>query len=326
MATQGREEMFQKIMVFFAVVTAITAIFNLAASGDITIGDFGSDILPGQAIPNIEVPNIPGYSTNLTLTEQDYTASDGYDPNVTIIKGGWFALGPYWTQADGIGMTCTNIPILPPSTPAYLLIKGVLATDNIYSVTYTMNAPGQEFNTIIYRADPQDPGLYIKFDNDGAHLFGTMFVIEDYYYPGANNARTIKTEFNTLQKYIDLWIDGNYVYRFDKLKEDTKVIAKYPNTYYAGVTSYQTGVIVEKIETKIQRNAPDPGLLYSLGFDGLWNLLSGSLNAVISFGSLIAVSLGMTSNPAVPFWLWAIIGLPCVATNILIYLEMIRGN
>ena len=325
MATQGREEMFQKILVFFAVVTAITAIFNLAQSGAITIGNFGSDVLPGQAIPNLQVPDIPGYTTNSSITEQDYTLSTGYDLNTTIIKGGWFALGPYWTQADGIGMTCTNIPILPPSTPAFLLIKGVQATDNIYSVTYTMNAPGQEFNIIIYRADPQDPGLYIKFDSTGAHLFGTMFIIEEYYYPGANNAHTIKTEFNTVQKYIDLWIDGNYVFRFDELK-NTQTIAKYPNTFYAGVTSYQTGVIVEKIETKIIKDAPDPGLLYSLGFDNMWNLFAGTLNAVVSFGSLIAVSLGMTSNPAVPFWLWAIVGLPCVATTILIYLEMIRGN
>ena len=326
MATQGREEIFQKILVFFAVVTAITAIFNLAQSGDITMENFGSDVLPGQAVPNIDVPDLPGYTSNSSLTEQDYTLTDGFDLNTTIIKGGWFALGPYWTQSDGVGMTCTNIPILPPSTPAFLLIKGVLPTDNVYSVTYTTNSAGLEFNTIIYRADPQDPGLYIKFDSNGAHLFGTMFVIEDYYYPNANNARTIKTEFNTVQKYIDLWIDGTYVYRFEKLKEDPKVISKYPNTFYAGVTSYQTGVIVEKIETKIQRNSPDPGLLYSLGWDNLWNMFAGTLNAVVSFGSLIAVSLGMTSNPAVPFWLWAIVGLPCVATTILIYLEMIRGN
>jgi len=317
MSSQGREEMFWKIMVFFAVVTAITAIFNLSASGVMTIHTFGnSGVLPGQTVPNFQT--LPGYSENTILTEQDYTISTGYDLNTTIIKGGWIALGPLWTQADGIGMTCMNIPILPPFTPAYLLIKGAIATNNNYTVTYTVDAQGHEFNTIIYRSDPQDPGLFIQFDNDGAHLRDEMLAIENIYFTGANNAHTIKTEYNTLQQYIDLWLDGNYIDRFTRLNEASQKYAQYPNTIYAGVFSTQTGVIVEKIETKIQKQAPDPGLLYSLGFGDLINL-------IFVVGSLIGGAMGLTSNPAVPFWLWAIVGLPCVATLSFMYLEILRG-
>jgi|GEM_PF-4529275 len=316
--TQGREQMFFKILVFFAVVTAITAIFNLSQSGAMTIHNFGSsDVLPGQAVPNIQTPDLPGYSVNSSITEQNYMLSTGYDPNVTIIKGGWLALGPLWTQADGVGMTCTNTPLFPPFTQSSLLIKGVKATNNIYSVTYTIDSGGKEFYTIVYSSNPPNIGLFIRFDTTGLHIRDELTPLDDIFYQGANNAHIIRSDYNSVQKYVDIWLDGAYAGRFTKLSVGIPKNSPFPTNIYAGVSTYQTGVIVEKIETLIQPEAPTPGPL---------DILLASFNAIMSFASLIAVSLGMTTNPAVPFWLWAIVGLPCVATTILIYIEIIRGN
>lgn len=327
MASQGREEMFWKIMVFFAVVTAITAIFNLATSEVLTIHNFGDNgVLTGQVVPNFNLPNLPGNSNNSLFTEQDYTYASGYNLNTTIIAGGGISLGPLWTQADGIGMTLTNLPIFPPPpfSSSYLMIKGAIPTNNNYTVTYTMGSQGIDFNTIVYRTNPEDHGVFIKFDSTGAHLRNEIFNIEDIYYQGANNAHTIKTEFNTLQKSVDLWIDGNYIDRFYQLPGLAAQYQPYPDTFYAGVFSDQYNVVVEKIETKIQQQAvsDDPGLvgsiLYSLGLREMANMLKSLI-------SIFGAMLGLTSNPAVPFWLWAIVALPCVGTLYFMYIEIARG-
>jgi hypothetical protein len=50
------------------------------------------------------------------------------------------------------------------------------------------------------------------------------------------------------------------------------------------------------------------------------------LGSIVGFFKLLGTAVGISSNALFPFWLWAIIAAPSIATLIMIYYEMCRGN
>lgn len=335
MASQGREEYFHKIMVFFAVITAITAIFNLAASGDITLGNFGSGTLPGQV-----VVYGGGLTTQVVLTGQNFTSLNGYNPNISVPTTSIIGSYGTWVQSSS-GYTLTGSGFT--GDPA-ITIGGVQNSNGIYDVTYTYTNPGGDFfitpRTIYSSSGISNSNIRVNFENDGIHvktfsgsptnilgeLISIVYSPDYFFYPmtGADDAvtgGTVRSVYNDNEKSLTLYQNGNYLFTvtgFNDVKESDVALG----VYYAGIGSNELNFAVISV---LPAAGISPSSLNS--FQAASSDLIGSIiDAGATFLNLIAVCSGLTSNALVPFWLWAIIAIPCIATLVLIYLEMLRGN
>ncbi len=131
-----REQYFHKILIFFAVVTAITGIFNMVASGDITLGNLGTGTIPGQV-----VVYGGGITTQTILMGQNYTNSSGYDANISVPTTSIIGSYGTWVQSSA-GYTLTGSGLTGDPS---ITIGGVQSSNGIYDVTYTYTNPGGEF-------------------------------------------------------------------------------------------------------------------------------------------------------------------------------------
>jgi hypothetical protein len=316
MDTQGREQLFLKIMVFFAVVTAFTAIINLASSGAVTLGDMGSgnymQTLPGQVSPNIN----PGESGNsIQGTIQDYTTSTGYNQNFTKISTEFIA-GDTFIRYDGVGYLSVYTPISDPKL-AYLDLIGVTPVNNVYDVTYHVydqfsDAPFYVLYSGAETGSGFVVGSFVKFDTSGISLVDNRAIgtiLQSIPYPYANSGQTIETKFNPVDHTLEVSIDGNDAGTFTSVIGTGSV-----GLYNGGIAASKSGLQVHEIDSNfviiLSQQSVDTNILSSIA----------------GFFSMVGSMLGLTSNPLIPFWLWACMGIPCLSALVLIGIEVVRGD
>jgi hypothetical protein len=334
MPQTGREQLFMKILVFFAVITAITGVFNLCNANSLSLGDFGSSdymqTIPGQSVPNLGVASTAVTSSGSTFGTQDYTTSTGYNHNITKV-GSDLISGDTWTRSDGIGYESVYIPAsgLPL---AFIDLAGASPINNVYDVTYHIqNQFGNEpFYTLISGSEVgggQISGFYVGYDSNGIYAVN----INDVYnhlssssFPYASSGTTIQSLYDFQQGTVTIIIDGTTAGTLTGLSyggtSAGSGAASNSGVYYAGMAASHWG---------LQLSSVDGTFILSQPFD-FWSDMLSKINGLVIFGtqflSLLGSMIGLTSNALVPFWLWAIIAIPCLATLVLIYIEIARGD
>lgn len=325
MANSGREAYFHKILVFLAIITAITGIINLTASGSVGIEDLGSgdymQTLPGQSVPNIAIGSTgtPGAMGTATEGTQDYTTASGYDPNLTSISTN-FVSGDQWSRSDGVGFASLYTDLYGL---AYLNVIGAVPSDNKYDLTYHVynQFSASPFYTMVTGSETGSwhiSGYYIEYSENTVALVHSTDVntkISYINYPYASSGQKIRTLYDVSRGEIEIDIDDQPVGVLDGAPTSA-------GQYQCGVAASHSSLDVSSIDGTFTKGASST--------PGFWDGLIGQINGLVVFGSeflgLLGACLGLTSNALIPFWLWAIIGIPCIATLILIYLEMARGN
>lgn len=327
----GREGLFLKILVFFAVITAITGVFNLVNEGAISLGDFGSgdymQTIPGQTVPNLGVAS-SSTSPTATFGTQDYTTSTGYNPNITKVEGSILS-GDTWTRSDGIGYESIYVP---SSGIASLSVGGASPDNNAYDLTYHVfnQFANEPFYTLIAGAEVGSgtiSGFYVKYDINGISIVHSNDVynnLDSLPYYHASTATTIETIYDYSKQTVTVILDGTNVGELSHLSYNgaspVSGAASNSGVFYAGMGASHWGVQLSSIDGTFAVDQP---------FD-FWSDMFSKINGLVIFGSqflsLLGSMLGLTSNALVPFWLWAIIAIPCLATLVLIYIEIARGD
>jgi hypothetical protein len=309
-AQLGREQLFYRILVFFAVFTAFTGLLNLSQSGQITLGDLGNGYVPGQAA--VDMTSISSAS-GTTVIDQVYTSSTGYLPNLTIVATNAFS-GDTWTRSDGVGYEVSYIPVTG-NQQAYISVKGLKPENGIYDATYHIYNQFQDHPFYILLAgssfSSSVSGLYVKYDQQGVYLvnsFAKTTIINSLQFQNANQGTTYRTVYNSATATVQIYIDGSYA---GELKDNSASAG--------GIGDVQCGMAADY--TGLQLSEIDGKFTIPLVNDPITALLAP---ATALFSMFLTV-FGLTSNTAVPFWIWAIVGLPCIATLVLIYLELARG-
>jgi hypothetical protein len=336
---QGREQIFLKILIFFSIITAVTGFFNLMNAGQIQLGDLGSgtymQTIPGQTSPNVGIAGQGSASSGTTaFGSQDYTSSTGYNPNITKISTNWMS-GDTWTRSDGIGYQVSYIPTV--SDMAQLSIAGGSSSENnnfdyIYHVYNQFS--DQSFYTLVSGSEGGAntiSGFYIKYgpnDVSIVHSSDILHPIQSIPCLYANEADTVETVYDPTQGAVSVYVGGNNIGTFSNVQYGGLTLGagasgtggSASGAYYVGVGADHWGLSVSSIEGNFVVEQP-----FSFWSD-MMDKINGLAIMASQFLTLVGTMLGLTSNPLVPFWLWAIIGLPCVATLILIYIQIARGD
>jgi hypothetical protein len=343
MAGQGREQVFLKILVFFSIITAVTGFLNLVNSGGIGLGDLGSgtymQTIPGQVSPNV---GISAQGTGMGSTEsfgsQDYTTAGGYNHNITKVATN-FISGDTWTRADGIGYEVSYIPPSTGGTPSLAQISiagGSSSANNNFDYVYHVynQFSDRSFYTLVAGGEGGAnaiSGFYIKYgpqDVSIVHSSDILHPIQSIPVLYANEADTVETVYDPTQGAVAVYVDGNEIGTFSNVQWAGLTLGagasgtggSASGVYYVGVAAEHWGVSVSSIEGNFIVEQP-----FDFWSDAM-NKINGLAIMASQFLALCGTMLGLTSNPLVPFWLWAIIGLPCVATLILIYIQIARGD
>lgn len=313
-------------MVFFAVVTAFTAIINLASTGAVTLGDMGSgnymQNLPGQVSPNINSGASNAAQNIIQGTVQDYTTATGYDANFTKVSTELIA-GDMFIRSDGIGYDSIYTALFDPKL-AYLDLIGVIPVNNVYDVTYHVYNQFEDspFYTLIGASETGNgfvSGFFVKYDMAGISAVNNVALespLQFIAYPYASDGQTIETKFNPVAKTVDVYIDNNFAGTLTDWTYGGVSPQAGEGSYNGGVAASGPGLQVHEIDSKFQiikgttANTID------------FNIIS----SIAGFFSMIGSMLGLTTNALIPFWLWACMGIPCLAALVLIGIEVVRGD
>jgi hypothetical protein len=362
MATEGREQMFFKILVFFAIITAVTGFFNLADPTDpkISLGNLGVETIPGQVVVGTHVPG-GSYSDEITtatgphIAGWDYTTADPINSNVTVLTG----LNTWDKTTDGLVLTSPLGWISLGENGIYL--KNVVPTEgNTYTVNYLVDNPNSGDFSIYPRSQisnmPGDTGfaIHLLFQSDGIHVRSSPLAlnsfVDDYFYgdanikntiPGGSTYTTILVESQAtgpgsgfeMGSTLTVIKDGNVLFT-EKVASILSSPTLNSEVFRAGITTSNLGFTfkgfpsTETVDTAqaIVSGSTQQNLISSDPLTQIANFIVSLFSAAVGFLTIIAQVLGLTQNALVPFWLWAIIALPCLATLILIYIEILRGN
>ena len=346
MATMGREQIFYRILVLLIILTTITAILNLTSSGAVTLGDMGSSdymqTLPGQAIPNVagisSVGNSVSSIASTVYGTQDYTKTSGFEPNVTKVES-LFISGPTWTRSDGVGYEWSY------GNFAQISLDGSTPSKGIYDNVYHINNQMQNYPIyiLLYGAETGAntvSGFYVKYtQNDISiiHSYDPTNEIKSIPANYANTGSTYETVFDANNGIVDVYIDGNFVTEFSNIvyypPSAGELIAGNTLTltgvggasggsgvYYAGMAA-SNDLSLSSVDGTFTLPNPPTDVLTAL-----FQLVNELISDAFEIATAVAVMLGLTSNPFVPFWLWAILAIPCLVTLGLIIVETIRGN
>ena len=325
-----REHLFFKILVFFAAVTAITGIINLTNTGTVDLEDIGSSDY-GQTIPGQVSPNIGSNQIIQSTNIQDYQSATGWSDNFTKLSYQLIA-GDEWTRSDMTGFSSQYTPELSfwGDTWAYLDLLGIIPdSTGLYTVNYDVSNSysTQPYAVYVVAGDAgywEASGIFLYFDQysitaqeyglddlfSHAQIEGTETL--DYGY--ASSVQAIKTVFDPRSDTVAVYADNQYVGTISNLGSErvTGNPGYFSNViFYGGIAATGNGMQVHNVKSNFQLRSEEEA-----------NILS----AIAGFFSMIGILLGLTSNALVPFWIWAIIGIPCLATLALIGYEMARGN
>jgi hypothetical protein len=324
------------LLMFFALWTGIVGFINMSSSGDITLSDMSALAggIPGQAISDVSAKSLfTTTDTNGTITafSQDYTIVDGFDNNLTK-PSPW--LYTTWEQQDGIGYVCIATKLLSV-TPSELDLYGLSAVSNVYDITYNIaNSGTDDFYTSIYTED--GGGYYVRYSADGiertrlstAGMLGSTTTITDggvstfISYPNANKAQVVNTQYNVIDNTVDVYLDGNYVGRISNTPPASEPLVSSVISY-GGVATYHTGLVVSSVQSKfVLKKLPGSEEFFSTVISFLGTIWT----AIYTFGSIIGAAIGLSSQSAIPGSIWGVIGVPCIAVIIYLYLKLARGG
>lgn len=347
---QSREELFLKIMVWFSVCTAIVGLFNMAAAGQITLGSFGVDTIPGQITVGTSGTGSGGggyteganTANGTVVSGVDFTTATVINQNITTTLGGT------WILENGVGLVLTTLPWFPGDLdPSAVIARNVRSTDGVYTVNALINnIPGTSFYVFPrYISGYSGSDIKIVFAVDGIHIkkfplsFGFLDAGDDYFYPLANaqatlsGGSTITTQLreavssspsNTPDYTAVLTVskDGSELFT-------TNVRSILPGNNindmvrHGGAGSDSINFIIKGFPNTNMLDTAETiysgSLVYSTG--GV-----NPLDAIAQFLAMIGIITGLSNTAAVPFWLWAILtGCP-IATLIYMNLELLRGT
>jgi hypothetical protein len=187
--------------------------------------------------------------------------------------------------------------------------------------------------------------IKVVFSSDGVHVkkfplyLGFFDNGDDYFYPlsgassTASGGSTITTSLtetvssqisNTpdLSSILTVSKDGTYLFTVNvrSILAGTNINDQ---VRHGGAGSDTVGFVVKGFTTDMLDNSTSI-LSGSEGIAG--DASQTDILAAPSFLSTILAIFGLTSSSVVPFWLWAIIAIPCISTLTYMYLEMLRGN
>jgi len=358
MAQLAREQLFQRILIFFAIVTAITGIFNMAYAGQLELSTFSgvsdsASAIPGQVVGGFGIGSASGYiegantAIGTVINEIDFTTSEQINSNVTTIVSGT------WTLIQGTGLTLTSTPILsginPDLNPSVVAARNVQSENGTYTISVTVNNDNAGGSFYVYPrfiSGYSGSDLKVVFDTDGVHIkkfplyLGVFDNGDDYFFAydqaqDTSGSSTITTE---LQEVVSQQLSNtpDYISTLTVTKDGDELFTTNVRSILAGtnindqvrhggVGSDTVGFIIEGFSNTAM---VDNSSSFFSGSQGIAGDPSGvnPLGAFYSFFDLIAQVLGLTQNAFVPFWLWAIVAIPCLSTLTLIGLAMLRGN
>jgi len=342
MAIQAREQLFFKVVLFFALLTAVTGILNMAAAGTLTLGNLDSmsnpgASIPGQIFPNVSSSSTAGWGCTTVVAGNDFTSSTGYNLS-SVVQFGALPLGNPWTQENGVGYVLTGNW---PYSSSQFVIAGVQPNANgVYDVTYNIN---DSVNTQFYvdiAGNPSQNYLQVAVTNS------YVGIVNSYNHYVSNPSQvffqasgdyvatvtSIETIYNPSVPSLNVIItSGSGPSSFSASTSAITFIGNPYSSIYAGVQAWQNGFAVEQINSaggiitsSTQYVTP---VVTGIPFiDAIIQAGGAILSSLGQFGALIATFLGLGTYSVVPFWLWAIFGLPCLAFIVIFGIEIARGD
>jgi hypothetical protein len=319
---EGEAKLFLMILTMFAIWTGVIGIVNMAGSGTISINDMAalSGPIPGQVMPAIGT--IQSLDTGNSLVySQDFTNSTGYSLNVTSKKGSW-------SQSNGIGYTCTGVPLLPLFEPAELYPINAVSTNNVYEIHYQITNPNPNDDFYIVLSLGGNPETFLRFEPAGIHLSKLAkisllnFPMNDHEffpYVGANTLSDIRVLYNPVLGTAEVIInEQESIHTFT----DTGTPITGAILANGGVATYHPGLVVKSMTGQFMTQSEGDANWITL----LINAVKTIISAVVGFGNLISQIIGLSGQQTVPVWIWAIFGLPAIATLAYMAFKLWRGS
>ena len=355
-----REELFFRVLIFFALFSAVAGILNVASSGSITINDMGLAVsggyqggIPGQfgaAQSGSGYTEGANTAAGIPLAGIDFTTAPEGNHNITIMEG-WGT----WTLTGGQGLILTSTGPL-----SGLGVQGTNAIyiNNVQSVgtTYTVNTKidnsvaGGNFG--IYARNylmNNENDLKLVFSSDGIHLKKSEIYLylgdsgDDYFYPlpnaqntisGGSTITTVLTEVAAVKpmgaspnqemtSLLTVSKDGVQLFTVNVRSVAGGTISN-QEIDHAGVETEYQGFILKGFPSTPTLDTSE-NIISGTNVDQNTAINQNPLAAIGSFWALVAGAMGLSNQSVVPFWLWCIVGLPCIAVLTLIGIEILRG-
>jgi len=345
-----REELFFRILIFFAVITGISGVLNTAASGQVSLSTVAGiasggaqGAIPGQFIASgssgvyIEGANT---ANGTVLTSLDYTTASAINQNVTTLIG-----GP-WTLTNGQGLVLTGLPFFPGTlNPSAVILRNAQSSGGIYTenVIVDNSMSGGDFYVFPRFIDGYSGSdLKVVFAADGVHVkkfplnYGILDAGDDYFYP-LPNARNTLPGGSTIKTELTEAVSSTP----SNIPDYTAVLTVSKDGLQLFTINARSILPGNNINDMVRHggagsdtiNFVVKGFINTPILDTSSSIISGSvggasldpLGAFGGFLSLISGAMGLQNTAIVPFWFWAIVGLPCLTVLSLIGFEILRG-
>jgi len=340
-----REELFFRILIFFALFTLVTGVVNLAASGSITIRDVSAAVSSGVGVSG--TTNLAGTYTEgantasgTSITGIDFTTIPQINQNVTTLIG-----GP-WTLTSGQGLKLTGLPLLPGAlNPSAVILRNAQSVNGIYTenVLIDNSMSGGDFYLFPRFIDGYSGSdLKVVFSSDGVHVkkfplvWGFIDAGDDYFYPmpGASTTLAGGSTITTALTESVSSSPSNIPDYTAKLTVSKDGVTLFTTTARAILPGNNINDMVRHGGAgSDSQNFIVKGFASTPILDTSASIISGSLggasmnpsDAPAGFLSLVGAAFGVNQAAIVPWWLWLIVGGPCLAVMSLIYIEILRG-
>lgn len=325
-------KVFLLVLSFLMFWTGFVGIVNMASSEQITLSTIGAVLgspasqsaLPGQMVLN---PN-DNSAANSLLTNQNYTPGE-YDPNLTHSQMGWLTNYGKWE------VTANGYELIDPEPGIFnqrpvLWMDGILPDSNgVYTVNYLINnIPDTEFS-LYPRFNKITPALSLRIaiEPDGIHFYDTevqrAFVPASGYQTTTPGTGSIyMTQFDSKNGILYVQKDGGAVYSCSGM-----FLVDNKGLFFGAVGSRDAGFAVRSTDAIRTSGTGGSGQESPWGWAVklIENTIPGA-TAVIQMLSILAAAVGLTSQPVVPFAVWAALGIPSIITLMYLGAKLARGS
>lgn len=353
-----REELFFRILIFFAIITGVIGVLNTAQAmnhqnsltssflASIVVGNGADTKIPGQM--NVIKSGNPfregaNSAPGILVAGIDFTTASSIDTNTTTLSGG------IWTLVPGTGMVLTSAPFLGAS--GTILLRNVQSVGNVYTVNVIVdNSQSAGIFNVLPRFYADSASVYdirVVFESDGVHikdllnpsslLLGGNNDVFFYPLPGASTTipggstiTTILTDIpgsqgvgllvsNDQNSILTVAKDGVTLFTTNVASGEAGP-ANNNDLRHGGIGSNSANFIVKGFPTTPMLSTEETIISNAGG-----TVPSDPLSAFGSFLALIPNAMGIADQALIPAWLTAIILLPCLAVLTLIGIEILRG-